>query len=495
MMPFMHKYLALFLFTVSCLAGHAQSSSVVIDTLWWDRMGYGGNEVLERMVVAEDNSLWAVGTTSSTELYGQDIYLIHLDSAHQCLGSYSLGGNGVDLGVDLLLLPNGNLLLLGTTSSFSALGYDAVLYVLDSNGQVLEANILEEEGWQYAQRFDVSANGGLSISGKELNASGNWDLRLWKVISTGAMNVYDVEDQMSIGINAQNIESSFVTHGSEDNWWGFASYWNEDSIPQTRAFAIDAQFDFQWDTTNVANGDSILMHDAIVKDDALIMVGGFYHNEQFRPQVMKWQPGLGMWYLANYPNYLRETMFHGIGYTQDSLVYCAVGWSFEFGFGMGGGYFNFFNVNDQWVGNGFIGGDLLCKLNDAVFDKNNKLHSIGLDNSHAQGMSQQAWLVRGDGCLFVQPNTFQLENAIIPCFTVGEEEMEEVLFDFVYDNGLITWQGDAEWLGAYDTMGRKVNFQMISKNQIQLEVGTQLFLLNWSLNKTTLVKKMLVLTN
>ena len=146
-------------------------------------------------------------------------------------------------------------------------------------------------------------------------------------------------------------------------------------------------------------------------------------------------------------------------------------------------------------GNGFIGGDLLCKLNDAVFDKNNKLHSIGLDNSHAQGMSQQAWLVRGDGCLFVQPNTFQLENAIIPCFTVGEEEMEEVLFDFVYDNGLITWQGDAEWLGAYDTMGRKVNFQMISKNQIQLEVGTQLLLLNWSLNKTTLVKKMLVHTN
>jgi hypothetical protein len=222
------------------------------------------------------------------------------------------------------------LLLLGTTSSFSALGYDAVLYVLDSNGQVLETNILEEEGWQYAQRFNVSANGGISISGKELNASGNWDLRLWKVISTGAMNVYDVDDQMSIGINAKNIESSFVTHGSDDNWWGFASYWNEDSIPQTRAFAIDAQFDFQWDSVNVANGDSILMHDAIVKDDALIMVGGFYHNEQFRPQLMKWQPGSGMWSISNYPNYQRETMFHGVGYTQDSAVYCAVGWSFEF---------------------------------------------------------------------------------------------------------------------------------------------------------------------
>ena len=172
----MHKYLVLFLFSVCGLVGQAQSSSVVIDTLWWDRMGYGGNEVLERMVVAEDNALWAVGTTSSSESYGQDIYLVHLDSAHQCLGSFSLGGNGVDLGVDLLLLPNGNLLLLGTTSSFSALGYDAVLYVLDSNGQVLETNIIEEEGWQFAQRFDVSANGGISISGKELNASGNWDL-------------------------------------------------------------------------------------------------------------------------------------------------------------------------------------------------------------------------------------------------------------------------------------------------------------------------------
>lgn len=90
-------------------------------------------------------------------------------------GASVWGGNGVDLGVDLLLLPNGNLLLLGTTSSFSALGYDAVLYVLDFNGQVIETNIIEEEGWQFAQRFDISANGGITISGKELNASGNWD--------------------------------------------------------------------------------------------------------------------------------------------------------------------------------------------------------------------------------------------------------------------------------------------------------------------------------
>jgi len=52
----------------------SQSSSVVIDTLWWDRMGYGGDEVLERMVVAEDNTLWCIGTTSSSEGYGQDVY-------------------------------------------------------------------------------------------------------------------------------------------------------------------------------------------------------------------------------------------------------------------------------------------------------------------------------------------------------------------------------------------------------------------------------------
>ena len=488
----MPKLFSIFIFFLCFAQGHAQSSSVVIDTLWWDRMGYGGDEVLERMVVAEDNTLWAIGTSSSSELYGQDIYLIHLDSAHQCLGSYSFGGNGVDLGVDLLLLPNGNMLLLGTTSSYSALGYDVVLYVLDSNGQVAETNILEDEGWQFAQRFGISANGGISITGKELNADGNWDLRLWKVISTGAMNVYSVDDQMSISINAQNLESSFVTQGSNDNWWGFASYWNADSIPTTKAFELDAQWSFQWDTTNVANGDSILMHDAIVKDDALILVGGFYHNEQFRPQVMKWQSGLGMLSISNYPNYQRETMFHGVGYTQDSTVYCAVGWSFEFGFGMGGGFYNYFDANDQWMGNGFIGGDLLCKMNDVVFDQNNKLHSIGLDNSHSQGMFQQAWLVRGDGCLFVQPNTVQLENVINPCFTVGAVQVEELPFDFAYNDGFISWQGEAEWVGAYDPLGRKVNTQKLSNHQVQMNASAQWLFLHWTFNNTTLIRKVIV---
>ena len=488
----MHKYLVLFLFSVCGLVGQAQSTSIVIDTLWWDRMGYGGNEVLERMVVAEDNALWAVGTTSSSESYGQDIYLVHLDSAHQCLGSFSLGGNGVDLGVDLLLLPNGNLLLLGTTSSFSALGYDAVLYVLDSNGQVLETNIIEEEGWQFAQRFDVSANGGISISGKELNASGNWDLRLWKVISTGAMNVYDVDDQMSIGINAQNLESSFVTHESNDNWWGFASYWNEDSIPQTRAFAIDAQFDFQWDSVNVANGDSILMHDAIVKDNALIMVGGFYHNNQFRPQLMKWQPGLGMWSISNYPDYQRETMFHGVGFAQDSLVYCAVGWSFEFGFGMGGGFYNFFDQNDQWLGNGFIGGDLLCKMNDVVFDFDNHLHSVGLDNSHNQGMSQQAWLVRGNGCLFVQPNTTQLENAIAPCFEVDIVSNTVEEFVIKVNNNQVGWNGQAQLIGAFDVMGRSIPMQRIGLNAVRLSTPPQCVLLKWVMNGEVFTRRVFI---
>lgn len=488
----MPKLFSIFIFFLYFVQANSQSSSVVIDTLWWDRMGYGGDEVLERMVVAEDNTLWAIGSSSSTELYGQDIYLIHLDSAHQCLGSYSFGGNGVDLGVDLLLLPNGNLLLLGTTSSYSALGYDAVLYVLDSNGQVVETNILEEEGWQFAQRFGFSANGGISITGRELNANGNWDLKLWKVISTGAMNVYSVDEQMSISINAQNLESSFVTQGSNDNWWGFASYWNADSIPITRAFELDTQWSFDWDTTNVANGDSILMHDAIVKDDALILVGGFYHNQQFRPQLMKWQSGLGMWSISNYPNYQRETMFHGVGYTQDSMVYCAVGWSFEFGFGMGGGFYNYFDANDQWMGNGFIGGDLLCKMNDVVFDQNNMLHSIGLDNSHSQGMSQQAWLVRGDGCLFVQPNTIQLENAINTCFTVGSVYIEELPFDFAFNDGFISWQGQAEWVGAYDAMGRRMDTQSFSNHEVQLNASPQLLLLHWTLNNSTLIRKVIV---
>ncbi len=472
--------------------GSSQSSSVVIDTLWWDRMGYGGDEVLERMVVAEDNSLWCIGTTSSTVGYGQDIYLLHLDSTHQCLGSFSFGGNGVDLGVDLMFLPNGHLLLLGTTSSFSAQGYDAVLYVVDPNGQLLESKIFEEEGWQFAQRFAASQDGIISISGRTLNSNGHWDLALWKVMSTGGMGVYNVEDRMNLSINTPNLESSFVTHQGNEGWVGFASYWNEDSIPLTRTFELDNQWSFQWDTVNVINGDSVLMHDAIVKEDALVMVGGFYHNNQFRPQLMKWQSGAGMWSISNYPNYQRETMFHGVGFSQDSLVYCAVGWSFEFGFGMGGGFYNYFDTNDQWMGNGFIGGDLLCKMNDVVFDKNNHLHSVGLDNSHSQGMSQQAWLVRGNGCLFIQPNTFQIENTIVPCFTVGELEINPSNFDYSINNGTINWKGDAKWLGAYDAMGRKLNHHFLSPKSVQLAKMQQVIFLQWLLDDTTVVKRVFI---
>lgn len=474
---------------------NAQTSSVVIDTLWWDRMGWGGDEVLERMIVANDSTLWAIGSTSSSMSYGQDIYLIHLSDQHECLGTYSFGGNGADLGADMLLLPNGNLLLLGTTSSFSAIGYDWLVYEVNPNGEVVASNIFEEEGWQFAQRFHLTGESQLMVTGKELNALGQWDLKLWNLDMTAGLNESSaLSNQWPLELNAQDIAASFITRDeTTQQWWGFVSYWNADSIPNCRAFEINPQMESNWSSGLLENTDSILMYDAIVKDNALIMVGGFYHNNQFRPQLMKLQPGIGMWSISNYPDYQRETMFHGVGYTQDSLVYCAVGWSFEFGFGMGGGFYNYFDQNDQWMGNGFIGGDLLCKMNDVVFDLDNHLHSIGLDNSHTQGMSQQAWLVRGNGCLFVQPNTVQIENATVSCFQVGMKEEMDSDFQFVSNHHRVSWNGTATWLGAYDVYGRKISTVIEGQNAVRLNSSSQCVLLKWLVNGEAITRKVFVL--
>jgi hypothetical protein len=107
-------------------------------------------------------------------------------------------------------------------------------------------------------------------------------------------------------------------------------------------------------------------------------------------------------------------------------------------------------------------------------------------------LSQQAWLVRGNGCLFVQPNTFQIENTIVPCFTVGGLEFNPTMFDYSISNGTVNWTGDAQWMGAYDATGRKLNHQNVSPNSVQLAKNQQVVFLQWLVDDAPVVKRVFI---
>jgi hypothetical protein len=108
-------------------------------------------------------------------------------------------------------------------------------------------------------------------------------------------------------------------------------------------------------------------------------------------------------------------------------------------------------------------------------------------------MSQQAWLVRGNGCLFVQPNTVQIENATVSCFQVGMNEEVDSDFQFVSNHHRISWNGTATWLGAYDVYGRKINAVIEGQNAVRLNSSSQFVLLKWRVNGEAITRKVFVL--
>lgn len=100
---------------------------------------YGGinNEVGKSVIQLSDSGYVIAGFTSSFGAGGYDVYLVRTDKYGNLIWQRTFGGNDWDFANDLVLTSNGNIAVVGNTSSFGSGQKDGMVLIYDLSGNII----------------------------------------------------------------------------------------------------------------------------------------------------------------------------------------------------------------------------------------------------------------------------------------------------------------------------------------------------------------------
>jgi hypothetical protein len=107
--------------------------------LIWEKF-YGGKDWdISYNIINDNDNFLLTGYTSSFGSGKTDIYILKVDSNGNCLWAKTYGGIRDDIGISALKTKDGNILIAGNSSSFTARGFgtDILLFKIDANGNSL----------------------------------------------------------------------------------------------------------------------------------------------------------------------------------------------------------------------------------------------------------------------------------------------------------------------------------------------------------------------
>ncbi len=138
-------------------------SSIGIDTLWTTECGLLTSLVPLSMLATTDNGL--VIACGYYDGVSNDIVVLRLDSLGQQLWETRLGGSGHEYPAKMLSLPNGQFLVVGSSSSCTDTTSDIYLAWLDANGAVSKEVCFGASGSESVASAALCPDGGIAIAG------------------------------------------------------------------------------------------------------------------------------------------------------------------------------------------------------------------------------------------------------------------------------------------------------------------------------------------
>ena len=105
---------------------------------YWAREYEGdGNVVIDDLRILPDGDIIAAGSTDSSGAGGYDALVMKLTPNGILIWAKTYGSSGNDTGRSIALTPDGDIIVVGTTDSFGAGGYDVWVLKLDPDGNVI----------------------------------------------------------------------------------------------------------------------------------------------------------------------------------------------------------------------------------------------------------------------------------------------------------------------------------------------------------------------
>ncbi|MAT56114.1 MAG: hypothetical protein CMN32_16715 [Saprospirales bacterium] len=242
------SFLFLF-FAAQCLA---QQKECVIP-LWSKNYGGSGNEQANAAIHASDGSLLVAGYTNSTDgdptgnFGNRDYWLLKLDSAGNILWEKTYGGTANEIAKSVLELPDGDLLLLGSTSSADGQvngnhgQEDVWILRLSPAGNIVWARCYGGSDNESAEKI-IPVPGGFVVAGYAQSKDGDlqqnqgdfdyWIFKidgdgnlLWSKTYGGSLADWAYSPSLSDNGNLLITGSSFSDDGDITGSIGFYDYW------------------------------------------------------------------------------------------------------------------------------------------------------------------------------------------------------------------------------------------------------------------------------
>jgi hypothetical protein len=210
----------------------------------WDRT-FGGSDRDKGSSVQQtsDGGFILVGYTESFGAGWADVWLIKTDADGNKLWEKTFGGSGLDSGSSVQQTSDGGFILVGTTTSFGAGGFDVWLIKTDADGNKLWEKTFGGSGRDWGSSVQQTSDGGFIIVGYTASF-GAGDVWLIKTDANGnkqwdrTFGGSDWDEGWSV---QQTSDGGFIIVG----WtWSFGAGWADVWLIKT-----DANGNKQWDRT------------------------------------------------------------------------------------------------------------------------------------------------------------------------------------------------------------------------------------------------------
>jgi hypothetical protein len=155
---------------------------------WSRTFGGTGDDRGFSVQQTSDGGYIIVGMTESYGAGGQDVYLIKVDANGNMQWSRTFGGTGDDWGYSVQQTSDGGYIIVGTTASYGAGGFDVYLIKVDANGNMQWSRTFGGTGDDWGYSVQQTSDGGYIIVGTTRSyGAGGQDVYLIKVDANGNM--------------------------------------------------------------------------------------------------------------------------------------------------------------------------------------------------------------------------------------------------------------------------------------------------------------------
>ena len=475
MMPFIKTFGILLGFVVlTASVSHAQADSV-----WMTTHGGQGLDQWNEVVLCDNGDLLVVGTTSSDLVQGNEMYVARLDSVHQCIWTYTLGQFGVETGADLVIDTAGNIWCMGTVNGANTLAYDVLLIKISSDGNLITTLPISDEGMQFGQQLAFDDQHVLSISAIEVNAQGGRDMLMY---------LYDITTNEYVKYaypqSALDLEITITEWDSVGQQWMVAgNAFSATSLAQVKGWGLANDGSVLWTNAGDQNSDSLRVFDAVWKNDAWIVAASDWVEGNWRAQIVKWIPGQNIQKMGSFALTTGETVFHSVVHRSTGNGFVFGGWTYAMGAGLSDAYLHAFDDNFNWDGGAIFGGSKEDKIFSMINDRQGLLHWVGVNGSYNASMQWQGWVARLNSG-FVQSSNISMVNENSACFSLSiSEPIEQTAVRFDWNQGYLSSTLNVEEIKVYDLMGAMI-FQDTRFSQGAFYPASGCYIVQWKNGET-----------